>query len=171
MKIYSLAMRESRLKPWIYRKHCQKLDTIILLKLCFALHEKKILKKLRNARDFGSAYRRKRAEKPPPSPLLFPSQLRSGKHAWPSLEKSWEFNHPKPHRESFCWLGNCPCTEHCQLRLCCLQRSTKQAGTHSHRHVVLQPGEKFLHSLVLHPPKQMQEFVAWKVENYIVTGW
>lgn len=46
MKIYSLAMRESRLKPWIYRKHCQKLDTIILLKLCFALHEKK--KKFKN---------------------------------------------------------------------------------------------------------------------------
>lgn len=50
---------------------------------------------MRNTRDFGSAYRRKRAEKPPLSPLLFPSQLRSGKHAWPSLEKSWEFNHPK----------------------------------------------------------------------------
>lgn len=41
--------------------------------------------------------------------------------------------------------------------------------THT-RHVVPQPSKKFLHSLVLHPPTQMQEFVAQKVENCISTG-
>lgn len=164
-------MRESRLKPWIYRKHCQKLDTIILLKLWFALHEKNIRKKNWEMPETLALHVEERRQK-------------SHLHLHCSSHPSWGVGsmHDLPGRNhgnsttpnligrvSAC-LGTALSLSTAQLRLCWLQRSTKRAGTHSHQHIVPQPSKKFLHSLVLHPPTQMQEFVAWKVEICISTG-